>query len=193
MRNLDLLYQRMDEIGRNKAMVLLAIDGPSASGKSTLGALICARVGGNLFHMDDYFLRPEQRTKERLEEAGGNVDRERFLEEVLVGIRTGREFFYHPYNCKTGKMEQRTFVEPKKWNIIEGAYSLHPDLSPYYDLRIFLEVDEGEQSARILERNGPDMHQRFLSEWIPMENRYFKAMGIREKCDMILRNSLTEI
>ena len=34
--------------------------------------------------MDDFFLRPQQRTKERLAEAGGNIDRERFLQEVAV-------------------------------------------------------------------------------------------------------------
>lgn len=193
MRDIDLLYSRMEEIGFNKPRVVLAIDGPCASGKSTLGAEICARVDGNLFHMDDYFLRPDQRTKERLEEVGGNVDRERFLAEVLLGIRRGREFSYRPYNCKTGMIEQRVTVKPKKWNIVEGAYSLHPELSPYYDFRVFLEVDKGEQSLRILKRNGPDMHQRFLSEWIPLENRYFEAMGIRDKCDLIIRNSLTQI
>ena len=39
-----------------------------------------------------------------------------------------------------------------------------------------------EQSRRILQRNGPDMHGRFMREWVPMENRYFEEMCIREKC-----------
>ena len=63
--------------------VLVAIDGMSASGKSTLGNLLKEKYQCNLFHMDDFFLRPEQRTKERLSEAGGNVDYKRFQEEIL--------------------------------------------------------------------------------------------------------------
>ena len=36
----------------------------------------------NLFHMDDFFLRMEQRTPDRMKETGGNVDYERFYETV---------------------------------------------------------------------------------------------------------------
>ena len=53
----------------------------AGSGKSVLGQLLSEVYSCNLFHMDDFFLRPEQRTAERLAEAGGNVDRERFLEK----------------------------------------------------------------------------------------------------------------
>ncbi|MBQ8758231.1 MAG: hypothetical protein IJZ20_00890, partial [Clostridia bacterium] len=63
--------------------VRLAVEGGSASGKSTLGALLESVYDCTVFHMDDFFLRPEQRTPERFAEIGGNVDRERFLSEVL--------------------------------------------------------------------------------------------------------------
>ena len=33
--------------------------------------------------MDDFFLQPKQRTKERLEQAGGNVDYKRFKKEIV--------------------------------------------------------------------------------------------------------------
>jgi hypothetical protein len=36
--------------------------------------------------MDDFFLRIEQRTPERMTEVGGNVDYERFLETVLFPV-----------------------------------------------------------------------------------------------------------
>jgi len=42
-----------------------------------------------------------------------------------------------------------------------------------------------EQSRRILKRNGPEMHRRFLNEWIPLENRYFQALAIADKCDLV--------
>ena len=43
--------------------------------------------------MDDFFLRPEQRTEERLKEVGGNVDRERFLEEVARPLTNKKKSF----------------------------------------------------------------------------------------------------
>jgi hypothetical protein len=33
------------------------------------------------------------------------------------------------------------------------------------------------------------MLERFLSEWIPMENRYFKAFDIKAKCDLVFGDS----
>ena len=36
----------------------------------------------HIFHMDDFYLQKYQRTQERYNEPGGNVDRERFKKEV---------------------------------------------------------------------------------------------------------------
>lgn len=38
-----------------------------------------------------------QRTKERYEEPGGNVDYKRFEQEVLVSLKKGETVFYRPY------------------------------------------------------------------------------------------------
>jgi uridine kinase len=78
-------------------------------------------------------------------------------------------------------------VAPKKLNVIEGSYSMHPALAGHYDLRVFLSVDAVEQSRRILERNGPALHRRFMEEWVPKENRYFEEFGIASKCDIVLQ------
>jgi len=61
---------------------------------------------------------------------------------------------------------------------------MHPTLIDLYDLKVFLSIGAEEQSRRILARNGAAMHKRFMTEWVPMENRYFAGMGIREKCDL---------
>ena len=48
-------------IGELPEGAILAIDGCCASGKSTLGQRLSQAYGCPLFHMDDFFLRPEQR------------------------------------------------------------------------------------------------------------------------------------
>lgn len=69
--------------GLKNGPLRVAIDGPCASGKSTLGQLLAGVYGCPLIRMDDFFLRPEQRSPERLAQPGGNVDYERFSREVL--------------------------------------------------------------------------------------------------------------
>lgn len=180
------LFCAIDRLLREKEHVIVAIEGGSASGKSTLGALIQRVYDCNLFHMDDFFLQLHQRTPERFAEPGGNVDYERFSEEVLDPLLRGDAFSYRVFDCSCMALGSAVAVTPCRLNVVEGAYSMHPALSHAYDLSVFLDIDPAEQADRILRRNGPAMQKRFLSEWIPLEHRYFDATDVRSHCTMIL-------
>lgn len=181
------VFNLLSELMKNKKSVNIAIEGNSGAGKSTLAKSISSIYDINLFHMDDFFLRPEQKTVARLEEVGGNIDYERFNDEIISNLKSNTEFTYQKYNCQTLKLDKIHTVKPKTLNIVEGVYSMHPTLIDIYDYKIFLEIDEKTQTKRILDRNGEFMLDRFVNEWIPMENRYFKEMDIRNKSDVILR------
>ncbi len=166
--------------------IIAAIDGRCASGKTTLAAGLQKEFFCNVFHMDDFFLRPEQRTCERLEQPGGNVDYERFLKEVLLPLKSGRSFSYQPYCCKTGQMAEPVQVSACEVNIVEGSYSCHPALWEHYDLHIFLDISPQEQMRRIVLRNGEEAAQRFKTLWIPLEEKYFKEFDIASACEIRL-------
>lgn len=183
--NFNIIFESIDSLMKSGS-VIVAIDGNSGSGKSSLASLIQSKYDCNIFHMDHFFLRPELKTKERLKEAGGNIDYVRFKEEVIDGLVSKSKFQYQKYNCVSMSLEEVVTVIPKKLNIVEGVYSMHPMLSAYYDLKIFLYTDEEEQEQRILKRNGPSMQKRFIEEWIPLENKYFKELKICEQCDLII-------
>ena len=136
--------------------------------------------------MDDFFLRPEQRTEARFTQPGGNVDRERFLEEVLIHLREGRPVDYRRFDCATFTIAPPQRIEAGTLNIVEGAYSMHPDLAPYYDLSVFLPISAEKQRERILKRNAPAHAKQFFDRWIPFEQRYFDALDVRNRCDLIL-------
>lgn len=166
--------------------VRLAIEGGSASGKTTLAAWLQQTYDAAVFHMDDFFLRPEQRTAARLNEPGGNVDRERFAEEVLHSLCEGRPVVYRRFDCKMQTLSPPITVEPRMLTIVEGAYSMHPALADAYDLSLFLDVDPARQRQRIQNRNTKAEAQRFFEHWIPLENRYFDACNVRARCTCVL-------
>ena len=179
------MIRALDQLLAAGKRVIAAIDGMSGSGKSTMAAHLNKLFEGNLFHMDDFFLPFERKTPERLAQPGGNVDYERFRQEVLDPLERGKAFAYRPFQCWNGALGAPVHVENESFNLVEGCYSLHPLMNGSYDYRAFLGLDPQEQSRRILERNGPEMHQRFIREWIPMENHYLEHYHIRALCDWV--------
>ena len=173
---METIRKRIDELLTQKDMVIVAIDGPCTSGKTTFASKLAKIYDCNVFHMDDFFLRPEQRTAERFAEVGGNVDYERFMAEVLIPLKARKSFSYRPFDCSTFTLAEPVTVVPKKLNIIEGTYSHHPYFGDPYDLKIVLTVDENTQRERILQRPA-FLNKRFFEEWIPMENRYFDVLA----------------
>ena len=180
------LFSKIDAL-LTHAPIVIAIDGGSASGKSTLAADLAAHYHCNVFHIDDFFLQPHQRTAARLCEIGGNFDRERFLEEVLQPLKEGGAVTYRRFDCKSGELQAPLTVAPHRLAVVEGAYAMHPSLAPHYDLSVFLDVAPSLQKQRIQKRNTPEQAARFFGEWIPKENAYFAQMQVKERCDLVLK------
>ncbi len=182
------LLLRIRALAAAQPRVLVAIDGRCAAGKTTLAASLQAQLACNVFHMDDFFLRPEQRTPERLRQPGSNVDFERFLTEVLRPLRDGAPVTYRPYDCRTQRLCAPVHAEARPVNLIEGSYSCHPALWDLYDLHVFLSVGPEEQHRRIAARNGEKMLPMFTNVWIPMEETYFARFQVAERADLCREN-----
>lgn len=179
------LSDKREKSGNGALPVLIAIDGRCAAGKTTLARELAKRTDGSVFHMDHFFLRPEQRTEERLNTAGENIDHERFLSEVLLPLKSGEKIIrYQPFDCKMGALAELMEVKAGDVCFVEGSYSCHSELRELYDLRIFLTVSKEEQMKRIVKRNGEKGAEAFRERWIPLEERYFEECGVEDICEM---------
>jgi uridine kinase len=177
-----LFLDELTHLRRVPGPAVAAIDGRCASGKTTLAAWLSHRTGCPVIHMDDFFLRPEQRTPDRYETPGGNIDHERFLDQVLLPLRAGKPVAYRPFDCRTQQLGDPIQVPSAPVVLVEGSYACHPALWERYDLRVFLTVDPEEQGRRILARNGSACFQTFRERWIPLEENYFHRCFIESRC-----------
>lgn len=173
-----------------KRPFLIAIDGNCGSGKTTLAGYLAKELNSSVFHMDDFFLQPHQRTEDRLLAPGGNVDYERFKEEVLDHIPDACGVTFRPFSCHEWKLaDEATTVPYNEIVIVEGSYSHHPYFQNIYDVKIFLEISKDEQKKRITAREGDAIWPMFKNKWIPMENNYFETFRIKENSDYIAKFS----
>lgn len=178
------ICSRIRQLLEQQDSVLVAIDGNSTAGKTTLAGMLAEAFPCNVFHMDEFFLQQHQRTPERLAEAGGNVDYERFQQEVLLPLTQGKAVSYRPFDCQSRSLQPPVTVPRQKLTIVEGTYSCHPFFGKAYDLTIFLSAAPELQRKRVLLR--PEFkHRMFFEVWIPMEQQYFDTFAIQDRCDIV--------
>lgn len=182
----DLIGQlRERKLKTQKNCLVIAIDGRCGSGKTTLGNKIKETLNCPIVHMDHFFLPKDLRTESRYAEPGGNVHYERVKEEVIDHL--GSEINYKIFNCHTMSYEGSVEIkEGYEYLIIEGSYSLNPYFGKYYDVAIFIEIDEEFQWERINKREGK--RAEMFKRWMELENKYINTFKINEKCDIIIES-----
>lgn len=166
--------------------IIITIDGRCASGKSTMAQILAEVTGAGIVHMDDFFLPPGLRTEERLAQPGGNVHYERFREEILPFLQEKSAWSYRRFDCSRMELGELRMVAESPVRVVEGAYSNHPIFGEYADVKVFSDVAPEKQLERIASRDGEDILPMFKERWIPMEESYFSAYGIREKATIIV-------
>lgn len=163
------ITKAIEECLKEKRRVIVALDGRSASGKTTVAEKVMEATGCVVVHMDDFFVPKAKRRNE----IGGNIDFERLIKEVLMPFKEGRKALYRPYLCKSGEYGEEALIENDVL-LLEGAYSTHYKIEAFYDISFFMDIDKEEQLRRIKKRN-PDNYDDFINIWIPREEEYFKT------------------
>ncbi len=174
---------------RAKKPLLLAIDGRCAAGKTTLAERLSLASDGRcgVVHTDDFYLPFAGRTADGEKQPAGHMDIERLRREILLPLSEGREAVYRPYDCHADRFLPSECLDPAQHIIVEGSYACHPRIRALYGLRVFLDISEKEQLARLRQRD-PALVDAFQTLWIPREEYYFQACRVRESCDFVFGN-----
>lgn len=180
--------KKLIEIIQNNNIRVIAIDGRCASGKTTFTQKLANYLNAEVIHMDDFFLRNELKTKERLSEVGGNIDYERFTFDVLEKLITNKEFSFQRFDCSSQSLKEEIYIKNNSYIIIEGTYAHHPMFLKYYDFKIFMTVNPLVQINRLTNRN-PKLLDRFINEWIPLEEQYFNTLDIKNNANYVIDTS----
>lgn len=171
------MFDAVDQMLSQKGRCILAIDGDSGAGKTTLARLLHQMYHCTVIHMDDFFLPASRKAKERLEIPGGNVDWERFLSEIAPAFQNRQSISYRRFDCHHQTLNAPVSLPLTPLVVVEGSYSHHPKLRHLYDLTMFLSLSAPAQQKRIAARS-PSLLPRFLAEWIPLEKAYQAAYSI---------------
>ena len=180
------LLKKINAVTAAGGRAVIAIDGRSAAGKTTLAAALAAQLGAAVVHMDDFYLPRAMQPEDLTAHPGGNMDFARFRAEGVPPLQTGNAGSYRVFDCKAQAFGEAVPLPAGATVIVEGAYCLHPALPDVYDLRLFVTVAPETQLARVRDRGGEAALAAFRARWIPAEEAYFKAYDVQARCDRVL-------
>ena len=168
------------------APVVLALDGRCGSGKTTMAAALAEQFPDSIvLHTDDFYLPPADRVPGWEQTPCANMDLARLRDEVLALACAGKPVLYRAYSCREGAYLPPRPLGSAPLVIVEGSYSHHPSLAPYYDIRIFVTCSPDEQARRLRKREG-ERYSNFVERWIPLEEGYFANYSIEENAEMMV-------
>jgi uridine kinase len=172
--------------------MMITIDGPCASGKTTLAAGLAEILHAAVVHTDDYVIPHAQKTAERLAVPGGNCDADRLVREVAAPWKRGEPVITRRYDCRRDLLLPEERLPDCRVLILEGSYCNLPAIREYADVRFFVNTSPETRMERLKKRESPQSLQMFYDRWIPLEDRYFEAYGLPDRDCIILTGKAEE-
>ncbi|MXZ26483.1 MAG: hypothetical protein F4Y80_16815 [Caldilineaceae bacterium SB0665_bin_21] len=180
---------------------VVAIDGRSGTGKSTLTSLVAKEIRAAVVLLDDFFAASTPDAdwdRMTVEERGTNVfDWARIRSEALVPLLAGRVARWHPFDFDSGQRADGTYgmktkateVESASVIIVDGAYSTGPQLTDLVDLTVLVELSEEERWDRLARREEAEFLAQWQARWTAVEDFYFSNVRPRSSFDLIVTTS----
>lgn len=153
----------------------VAIDGRSASGKTTLAAALAEILDAAVIEGDDFYAGGTELRGERPVDLVRNCIDWARQREALEALRAGQDASWQAFDWDAfdGRLcEDVTVKGPKPIIILEGVYASRPELEDLLDIKLLLNTDEAVRESRLVSREGAITPWK--RQWESAEEYYFE-------------------
>jgi uridine kinase len=172
--------------------ILVGLDGPGASGKSTLAEAVAAGLeGAVVVHTDDFYL-PRAGASASVDGVGARYDLARLARQVVAPAAGGGALRYQRYDWGSDTLTEWVDVPADVPVVVEGVYAMARRLRDAYTYAVFCRCDPATRLRRGLERDGEGARAMWLQQWMPAEDDYLAQEHPDDFADLVLDSSLGE-
>jgi uridine kinase len=169
-------------------VLVVAIDGPGASGKSTIARAVAAALPVALVHTDDFFLpRPAAPAAPGPPGALADYyDWRRLRAEALEPLRARRGAAFRRFDWARGVLGDTVTVAPGDAIVLEGVFSAAPQLSDLVHRAVFVDTGRPERLRRLRRQIAPE---DWDDDWLAAEQAYFAGTRPPESFDLVVQGT----
>lgn len=168
---------------------VVAIDGRSGTGKTTLATELCTRLDAVVLPGDDFFAGGTATRNDPADVLAEECIRWRDVGVALRAIRDDGRAEYHAFDWDAfdgSKKERPTVVLSRPIILFEGVYSARPQLEHLVDFAVLLELPEAERLRRLRQREG--VLTEWELQWQKAEHWYFSQVVRTDRFDAVVSN-----
>ncbi|WP_338653318.1 uridine kinase [Sporosarcina psychrophila] len=182
----------------SKCSVLIGIDGLGGSGKTMYAYKLQQQLEGSvILHLDDFVHKKEVRYNENYEEwycyyhLQWRYDY--LIQKLLLPLKSGLDVneTIEVYNRETDSYILREIEIPAGTTvIIEGVFLQRPELRPYFEIVVYLELDQETRLKRITDRdiymgNKKEIALKYDQRYFPAEEKYIEQCNPLALADIV--------
>ncbi len=180
-------------------VIVVALDGHSGAGKTTLAASIAEMLDVAVIHGDDFYRDMQDAERVQLSPQQGvdlYFDWQRLRAEAVTKLTRRERAQFRCFNWAKGYglTDAAVTVEPSNVVVLEGVYSARPEFDDLVDLKVLVEVAQDEREVRRSERartvSRDDPHT-WDARWDAAERWYFESVRLRDDFDLIVSGNST--
>jgi uridine kinase len=187
------------------APLVVAIDGRSGAGKSTIAVQLAAVMPATVIPTDDFFAAEltaaDWDARSPRERARDAIDWRRLRRLVLEPLRAGQPAIWHPFDFGAGERADGSYAissesvrcEPAPVIILDGAYSSRPELADLVGCAMLVETPAATRRARLALREAPEFLEAWHERWDAAEDYYFSAIRPPESFDMVVDSAESRV
>lgn len=157
-------------------VLVVAVDGPSGAGKTTLARSLGRRLGARVVHMDDVYPGWD----------GLAAAVPLVVEGLLEPLARGEDAAYRRWDWRRGRAATRP--REVRWVprlVLEGVGSSVGPAAPYAAVRVWVEAPRAVRFARGIARDG-ETYRPHWERWARQEVALFGADGTRARADVVV-------
>lgn len=168
--------------------IVVAIDGGGGAGKSTLAAAIRNTLTGvSIVRVDDFYrpLHDDPRAANPEFAYLNHSDCDRIREQALIPLRAGRSARYQPIEWVSGQPIGWVEVERNPVIVLEGVYSMRPELRELVEISVFVDSPRDLRRKRMSDRI--QSGTGWIDRWMAAEDWYLENIKPMESANLIVR------
>lgn len=154
-------------------MRVMAVDGPSAAGKSTYAARLAASLGAPLLGADEFPVPWD----------GPVLAWWPHVRPLLESLRRGEPAVYRPYDWRGGVYGPPRVIRPSPVLVLEGVGAAWRDGPAGF--RVWVDAPYEVRRRRAADRDGA-ANLAAWEEWTRREAEHFALDGTRERADLLV-------